>query len=155
MHHTHRHHTRRDLHGESLTHRLLVGGWLWLCCLGMGSGTVLGQDQEQWFENRIRPILAGTCFRCHGDQKTGGDLRIDSRESLLRGGRSGPAIDLTDPEDSLLLRAVRREADVAAMPPEAKQALRPDQLADLRQWLEAGAPWPTQTAKFVSSGHWA
>ncbi|MFN9374473.1 MAG: PSD1 and planctomycete cytochrome C domain-containing protein [Planctomycetaceae bacterium] len=138
-----------------MTSRSIVVGWLWLCCLGIGSGTALGQDQENWFENRIRPILAGTCFRCHGDQKTGGELRIDSRESLLRGGRSGPAIDLTHPDDSLLLQAVRREAAVAAMPPEAKQALRPDQVADLRQWLEAGAPWPAQTAKFVSSGHWA
>ena len=160
MHHTCRHHR-----GKSLTIRHLAWGWLWLGSLWLGSlwlgslwglsGTALGQVDETWFENRIRPILAGTCFRCHGDQKTGGDLRLDSRESLLRGGRSGPAIDLTNPDDSLLLRAVRREADVAAMPPDAKQALRPDQRADLRQWLQAGAPWPAQSAKFATSGHWA
>ena len=148
-------HTGRHHHGVSISGRHMKLGWLWLCCLLGWGGTALGQDDDHWFESRIRPILAGTCFRCHGDQKTGGELRVDSRKSLLRGGHSGPAINLTSPEESLLLRAISRESDVAAMPPDGKEALRSDQVADFRRWLAAGAPWPAQTPKFVSSRHWA
>lgn len=93
---------------------------------------------EEFFEKRVRPILAGTCFRCHGGPKVSGGLRVDSREALLRGGESGPAIDLAAPERSLLLRAVQRSEDVSAMPPDKPLADR--QVADLTAWLRAGAP---------------
>ena len=115
----------------------------------------LADDADDWFESRIRPVLAGTCFRCHGDQKTGGELRVDSREALLKGGNSGPAIDLEQPSASLLLQAIRREADVAAMPPDASQKLRPEQVSDFQHWLESGAPWPSQSSRFATSQHWA
>ncbi|MFO0871448.1 MAG: PSD1 and planctomycete cytochrome C domain-containing protein [Pirellulales bacterium] len=108
---------------------------------------------EEFFEKRVRPILAGTCFRCHGGPKVSGGLRVDSREALLRGGESGPAIDLAAPERSLLLRAVQRSEDVSAMPPDKPLADR--QVADLTAWLRAGAPWPTATARFESETHWA
>ena len=115
----------------------------------------LADDADDWFESRIRPVLAGTCFRCHGDQKTGGELRVDSRDALLKGGNSGPAIDLEQPSASLLLQAIRREADVAAMPPDASQKLRPEQVSDFQHWLESGAPWPSQSSRFATSQHWA
>src|SRR6478672_4805791 len=59
------------------------------------------------FESTIRPILAASCYDCHTDQRMGG-LRVDSREALLRGGRSGPAIVPGDPDKSLLIAAVRQ-----------------------------------------------
>ena len=112
-------------------------------------------EPDDWFESRIRPVLAETCFRCHGDQKTAGDLRVDSRDTLIEGGNSGPAINLDMPSRSLLLQAIRREADVAAMPPDAKGALRPEQVADFERWIEMGAPWPQQAPRFATSRHWA
>ena len=50
--------------------------------------------------------MAGTCFRCHGGQKEGGKLRVDSREAFIQGGQSGAAIDLKAPDKSLLLAAI-------------------------------------------------
>ncbi|MCX7411719.1 MAG: hypothetical protein NTZ32_26890 [Planctomycetales bacterium] len=112
-------------------------------------------ERDDFFEAKIRPVLVRTCFRCHGDAKTGGALRIDSREMLLKGGESGPAIVPGKPEESLLIKAIRRQADVSAMPPEKDKALRADQVAAFVTWVKAGAVWPTQTAKFEVAKHWA
>src|SRR3954447_26822420 len=59
------------------------------------------------FEAKVRPILAANCYDCHTDQRMAG-LRVDSREALLKGGRSGPAIVPFDPDKSLLIQAVRQ-----------------------------------------------
>ncbi|HVU86695.1 MAG TPA: PSD1 and planctomycete cytochrome C domain-containing protein [Pirellulales bacterium] len=105
------------------------------------------------FEEKIHPILAGTCFRCHGDQKVAGGLRVNSRAALLAGGDSGAAIVPGRPEESLLLKAIRRDDDVSAMPPDKE--LRADQVADVTSWIAAGAPWPEQPVRFETSKHWA
>lgn len=112
-------------------------------------------QQADFFENKIRPILAGTCFTCHNDTKSSGGLRVDGRERLMQGGDSGAAIMPGQPEESLLIRAVRRQADVSAMPPEADNALRPDQVADLVTWIRDGAKWPEHSATFIAAKHWA
>ncbi len=116
---------------------------------------VLADEHDDFFEAKIRPALVGTCFRCHGGTKTCGELRIDSRETLLKGGESGPAIVPGQPEESLLIRAIQRQEDVSAMPPEKEQALRPAQVADFVAWIKAGAVWPAKTAKFEAAKHWA
>ena len=108
---------------------------------------------EEFFEGRIRPVLAGTCFRCHGGGKVSGGLRVDARESLLRGGESGPAIEAGKPSESLLVRAIHREDDVSAMPPD--KPLSPREVDDLTAWVKAGAPWPKASAAFRSERHWA
>jgi hypothetical protein len=121
----------------------------------LGSQAVSADEREALFESKIRPVLAGTCFRCHGDAKTSGELRVDSRDGLLRGGDSGPAIVPGKPAESLLIQAIRRQADVSAMPPEKEKALRPDQVADFVAWIEAGAVWPAKSARFEAARHWA
>lgn len=110
-------------------------------------------SSEEFFEKRIRPVLAENCFRCHGGQKTSGGLRVDSRASLIAGGESGPAIEPGAPLASLLLRAVTRDDDVSAMPPD--RALEKRQVDDLRAWIDAGAPWPARSEKFTYTKHWA
>ena len=62
---------------------------------------VWSQSKDEFFETKVRPILATECFSCHTDSQLGG-LRLDSREAMLRGGKSGPAIVPGDPEKSLL-----------------------------------------------------
>ncbi|MBS0205573.1 MAG: PSD1 domain-containing protein [Planctomycetes bacterium] len=125
-----------------------------LATLAMVRG-VAADDREEFFESRIRPVLVGTCFRCHGDARTGGGLRVDGRESLIKGGESGPAIVPGMPDESLLLQAIRRQADVVAMPPEKDKALRADQIADFVTWIKAGAVWPVRSPKFEATRHWA
>ena len=55
-------------------------------------------EQVRFFETSIRPLLSERCFRCHGPGKERGDLRLDSRARLLKGGETGPAVIAGDPE---------------------------------------------------------
>ena len=122
---------------------------------------MLGQAQQAepdvFFERKIRPILVGTCFKCHGDERVGGKLRIDSRESLLKGGRSGPAILSGDPEKSLLVKALRHAKDVEPMPPDKSKKLSDASIADFAKWIKEGAHWPAKHVlkSNTSKKHWA
>jgi cytochrome c553 len=94
----------------------------------------------RFFETRVRPVLANNCFRCHGEKKQKGKLRLDSLAAILGGGEQGPAVVPGRPEKSLLLRAVSHEDPDFKMPPGKK--LPREQIADLAAWVKMGVPWP-------------
>src|SRR5262245_15543118 len=100
------------------------------------------------FEARVRPILAANCFDCHAEEKFGG-LRLDSREAMLTGGASGPAIVPGDPDKSLLIQAVRQTSEKLKMPKGGR--LRPDDIDALTEWVKAGAPWPASNSAGAAS----
>ena len=56
----------------------------------------------QFFENKVRPILAENCNKCHGDKKQGGTHRLDAKNSKHAGGETGHAIVLGKTEESLI-----------------------------------------------------
>src|SRR5215831_14375115 len=99
-------------------------------------------SSPEFFESRVRPVLAANCYDCHADEHYG-DLRVDSRESLLKGGKSGAAIVPGDADKSLLIRAVRQTGDLK-MPKGGR--LKPDEIDGLVEWIKAGAPWPSTAA---------
>lgn len=127
--------------------------WLGICATTVASA--IADDRDDFFESKIRPTLVNSCLRCHGELKSSGELRVDSREALLKGGESGPAIVPGKPGESRLIRAIERHDDVSAMPPEKEKALRPEQVAAFVSWIKDGAAWPAQTAKFEVARHWA
>src|SRR5262249_30258402 len=95
--------------------------------------------QVEFFEKKVRPLLAENCHQCHGPEKQRGGLRLDSRSALLTGGDSGPAIVPGQPEKSRLVQAVQYAGDLR-MPPKSK--LSDEQTAALTAWVKMGAPWP-------------
>ncbi|MEM6568845.1 MAG: DUF1553 domain-containing protein [Planctomycetota bacterium] len=99
-------------------------------------------EQIEFFESKIRPVLAESCFSCHSDLagRVRGDLRVDSRAALLAGGATGAAIVPGDPDASPLIEAVRYEDPIFAMPPKAP--LSDEAVRDLERWVKMGAPWP-------------
>src|SRR3954470_7445432 len=97
-------------------------------------------QSAEFFESNVRPVLASNCYDCHTDQRMGG-LRLDSRESLLRGGRSGPAVVPGDPDKSLLIQAVRQTSEKLKMPKGGR--LQPQEIDALVEWVKAGATWPS------------
>jgi mono/diheme cytochrome c family protein len=105
------------------------------------------QAPADFFENKVRPILAENCYDCHTAAEMGG-LRVDSRERLLQGGKSGPALVPGDPEKSLLIQAVRQIGDLK-MPKGGK--LKPAEIQALADWVKMGAPWPEAKAAAVQS----
>jgi mono/diheme cytochrome c family protein len=96
-------------------------------------------DHQAFFDSRIRPVLLGTCAKCHGSKKTSNNLRLDSRAGLLKGGDSGPAIVAGVPEKSLLIQAVRYTGE-PKMPPNKK--LPATVIADFERWVRGGAVFP-------------
>ncbi len=97
-------------------------------------------DAVAFFESRIRPLFSEHCEQCHGADKQKGNLRLDSREGWQRGGDSGPPITPGKPTASLLSKAVGYTDRDLKMPP--KKKLSDAQVADLRRWIELGAPDP-------------
>ena len=100
-------------------------------------------SSPDFFETRIRPILATNCYSCHADSQLGG-LRVDSSEALLKGGGRGPAVVPGDPDKSLLITAVRQTDPNLKMPMGGK--LKAAEVADLAEWVKAGAVWSKSTA---------
>ncbi len=96
------------------------------------------------FETRIRPLLAANCQACHGESAQAG-LRVDSREGLLRGGETGPAIVPGDPEKSALLKAVQHAEGFPRMP-RGRAKLAAADIEALAEWIKTGAVWPSPAA---------
>ncbi len=121
-------------------------------CMTLHVNLAISEDQTQkftaeqieYFESHVRPVLVERCYNCHSsdakDLEAG--LYVDSREALIQGGESGPAIVVGDPNRSLLIAAVKYEA--SEMPPDEK--LKTSQIQALSKWVEMGAPWPNAIA---------
>src|SRR6202140_4611473 len=92
-----------------LTNRVWI---LSLTCAAIGFAQ---ENPTEFFETRIRPVLANNCYSCHTTSKLGG-LKLDSRASLLEGGKSGPSVVPGKPSESLLIKAVSQTDAKLKMP---------------------------------------
>ena len=93
------------------------------------------------FQLDVLPILQTFCHQCNYGLRTKGRLGLDSREALLRGGRSGPAIIPGDPDGSLLMQRVTTRDPQDMMPPKDGPLWKVE-IDILREWIRQGAPWP-------------
>ena len=102
-----------------------------------------GTEGDRFFVEKIRPVLESECYRCHSAtaEKVKGGLLLDSREGLLRGGDTGPAVVPGKGGEGLLLQAIRHE-DGLEMPPK-KPKLPASVIADFEKWVDGGAPAPS------------
>ena len=110
-----------------------------LCAVTARSAESAGID---FFEKKIRPVLAEQCYKCHSatSEKIKGKLRVDSRAALLKGGESGPGLVPGTPEKSLLIEAIVYTNQDLQMPPKTK--LSDAVIQDFTAWVKDGAPWP-------------
>src|SRR6185436_3099534 len=122
----------------------------------------LTRPQIDFFENKIRPLLANNCYKCHSQtaEKVKGGLLLDTRDGVLAGGNTGPAVVPGNPDKSLLVQAVRYTNPDLQMPPKGEK-LSEAQVADLVAWVKMGAPDP-RTATVAQKNwvdpnkkHWA
>ena len=99
-------------------------------------------EQLDFFENKIRPVLAKNCYNCHSTQskKLKAELYLDNREQAFKGGESGPSIVSGKADSSLLYRAILYKEESLEMPP--KRKLPDAVIADFKKWIDMGAPWP-------------
>jgi hypothetical protein len=115
---------------------LTVGALLWAC-------TAYGQpspDGSEFFEKKIRPLLASKCYACHGEKIASSGLRLDYKAGWEQGGNRGTAIVPGDPDGSLLIKAISFHDPQLKMPPGGR--LSAAEIADFTEWIRMGAPDP-------------
>jgi mono/diheme cytochrome c family protein/cytochrome c553 len=102
------------------------------------AGSAAGFD---FFERKIRPVLVANCYQCHSAsaKELQGELRLDTKEGLRKGGETGAIVVAGKPDESTLIQSLRHESGLE-MPP--KKKLPDDVIADFVKWVEMGAPDP-------------
>ena len=120
--------------------RSLLG--IFVAAAGCAAAEVGDPAGLEFFEARIRPLFVERCYECHSAdaERIEGGLRLDTTWALRQGGDSGPIVAPGKPDESLLIACVSYADDGVNMPPSGKLAAR--QIADLRKWVELGAPLP-------------
>ncbi|MBI3855879.1 MAG: DUF1549 domain-containing protein, partial [Planctomycetes bacterium] len=125
-----------------------------LALLPLGALRAQESDPEgvEFFEKKIRPVLVDRCYSCHSAEakKIKGNLWLDSREGVLKGGDLGPSIVPGDSEKSLLIKAIRYLDQDLKMPPKGR--LSNDVVADFVAWVKRGAPDPRAKSGTAKSG---
>ncbi len=130
---------------------LLAGGLGCLTIPATRLAAVPTAEQLEFFEKRIRPVLAGECYECHAGKKLKGGLALDSRDGLLKGGESGPALTPGNPNKSLLIRSIRHTHKDLKMPKDGAK-LDGAVIQDFVTWVKMGAPDPRDKPPAAVSG---
>lgn len=113
------------------------------CALSHTSNDVLADEGINLFEKSIRPVLVANCYSCHSAEaakagKLKADLLLDTKQGMLAGGESGPALVPGNAKESLIIEALRYET--YEMPPKGK--LPGEVIANFEKWVNLGAPDP-------------
>ncbi len=122
----------------------------WLCWVLLAAPQEVADEREkrglELFERRVRPALIDNCYECHsaGSKKLKGELLVDSRDALMKGGSSGPSLVPGEPDKSLLVLAVRWATEDLKMPP--KKPMPVDDVRAVEEWVKLGAPHPKALA---------
>jgi ssDNA-binding Zn-finger/Zn-ribbon topoisomerase 1 len=118
---------------------------IFLLLAGSAIAAEIKPEAQEFFEKKIRPVLAAECYECHGPTKRKAGLRLDYRDGLLEGGDTGPAVVAGDVEKSLLIQSIKHLQDDLKMP---KNGAKLDSgiVADFEKWVRMGAPDPRDKA---------
>ena len=126
--------------GENHLTEYMPGGLKDLIGLSSGSTPLPRSNPAYFYGAHVEPIFITHCDSCHGPDKQKGRLRLDTYESLMRGGEHGPVIKAGNAKGSELLRRVTlSRSDDDAMPPQGKSPLAPNEVKLLELWIAAGA----------------
>ncbi len=114
-----------------------AASFLFASSLAIAHAAEITTEQREFFESKVRPVLAENCYSCHNSvDKMKGELALD-----YRGGVLAKVVVPGDPAKSLLIRAVKHDKDIEAMPPKAPK-LSSLSIKHLEEWIAMGAPDP-------------
>jgi hypothetical protein len=120
-----------------------------LAILALGTSSLAAADLKpadvEFFETKIRPVLVAECYECHDAKKQKGDLRLDYRDGLLKGGEEGAAIIPGDAKKSILIQSMDYSHETLQMP-KKRPKLDAKIIADFVEWVNRGAPDPRTKA---------
>lgn len=114
---------------------------------GAPGGLIADVDSARVYADLVQPILERRCVTCHGGSKTKGDLRLDTREGIEKGGRDGPAFVAGSPSQSEIVRRITLPPyDEDAMPPDGGPPLDVGETEVIRWWIAHGASFDVKVA---------
>jgi uncharacterized membrane protein/mono/diheme cytochrome c family protein len=102
----------------------------------------LNNKEEMELNVQVRSILAHNCYKCHGPEKIKGELRLDSKKMIFKGGEDGPVIVPGDLAKSDLFRRITLPANHKDVMPSKGKKLSESDIATIKFWIQKGAPWP-------------
>ncbi len=128
------------------SNNIAVGCVFWLAWVvflaGIGGQRPLARAQEKKmdFAHDVVPILKQHCVKCHAGESKKGGFAFNTRQELMHGGESGPAVVAGQSSASELIARIESKDDDLRMPPEGA-ALSAAHVRVLRNWIDAGIPW--------------
>ena len=131
--------------------------WALAFGLGLAAATIVAAEPPD-FEKAIRPLFAEHCVSCHGQDKQKSNLRLDRKIDAFRGGDEGVVLVPGKSTESRLFQFVFGADPKKLMPPKGKR-LSEQQVAVIKEWIDAGAPWPDDAKEIAAEAakktHWA
>ena len=118
-----------------------------LAAMAIGPLCAQSLSPGDFFETKIRPVLANSCFACHNTKLKSAGLDLSSAAAFRQGSPSGPLVSKEEPESSKLVQVLRYQGAIK-MPPMGK--LPDQQIADVTAWVKLGAPWPETAPSAVA-----
>ncbi len=113
-------------------------------------------EGDKLFALHVKPILKQKCFDCHGEEKMKGGLILTSRDDMLLGGDSLQAtLEPGNAAESLMYIATTWSDPDYEMPPKEADRLSEDQTWLIRDWINAGAPWPDEATELAIQNKYA
>jgi cytochrome c len=131
---------------------IATGALVALASLAWNATALAAHDHPsspEYYTKKVKPVFDANCARCHGGVNHRGGLSINTRETLLKGGRTGPALVPGDPANSLLVMLIRHEGpadDPKNMPPN-KDKMPDSDIHIIETWIKAGAAMPPAPTK--------
>src|SRR5687767_2933280 len=133
---------------------------LLLSLISLTRVSAITPQETEFFEKKVRPILAEQCYSCHGPEKQKAALRVDSRAAILKGTDEGPVIVPGKPEESDFIKSLRHTGN--SKMPEKADKLTDAQIAAMAEWVRMGMPWPEHDGPVKASAsmdvgktHWS
>ena len=111
--------------------------------------TPLTKQQSIELNVKVRAIFAHNCYKCHGPEKIKGDLRLDRRDMIFKGGENGPVVIPGDPAASDLYRRITLPSNHKDAMPSKGRKLSDEDIAVINFWIQKGAPWPDSSEKNI------
>lgn len=120
-----------------------------------GSARTTQSAEKVDYLKEIKPIFAEKCFACHSALKEEAELRLETRELMLKGSYSGAVIHPGKPDESMLLERILAKEDEQMPPPEEGSRLSEHDIKLVRTWIEQGAVTPKEEIPGSPKDHWA
>ncbi len=117
--------------------------------VSLQEGGKLDEAQEIELNVQVRAIFAHSCYKCHSTDKIKGELRLDQKDLVFKGGKSGPIIVPGQPEKSELVRRITLPRSHKESMPGKGKALSPEDIALITYWIKKGATWPDKGQKSI------